>query len=171
MFLYNTLYIDIMTFEMSLFFWNFCECKVTFFVYFTFVYYLLHLLWLCWHVSHSNKALKLNWESTGKEQERAGGKSVRERVPPIPLTLSILKFRHTPSLTCSLCQATVGLHEEHSSKHASNQMLCWFYVAKRCSYPWESRNIVLIWTEIDGPFFGRVIIWLQLLSGDNVVAL
>ena len=39
-----------MTFEMPLFFWNFCECNVYYtfcIVYFTLVYYLLHLLWQC----------------------------------------------------------------------------------------------------------------------------
>jgi hypothetical protein len=49
----NTVYSHNKTIEMSLFFFNFCECNVYssfFIVYVTFVYYLFPLLWQCKHV-------------------------------------------------------------------------------------------------------------------------
>ena len=69
----TTLYIDIITFEMSLLFWNFCErnvycafCVVNF----TFVYYLFHLLWQYKYMFPMPIHL-LNWiELRKRERER-----------------------------------------------------------------------------------------------------
>jgi hypothetical protein len=78
---YNTIFSYNMTFEMSLFLWNFCECNVhcTFcVVYFTFLYYLFHLFWRCKHVFPVPiKPFELNWES-----ERVWGEGERSLYTP-----------------------------------------------------------------------------------------
>ena len=62
---YNTVYRHNMTFEVSLLFWNLCECNIycsLLIVYFTFVYP-FHLLWQCKHMFPMPvKPLELNWE-------------------------------------------------------------------------------------------------------------
>ena len=68
----TTIYIDIMTFEMCLFLWNFCDCNVTvhFYCLFHFVYYLFHLPWQCKHMIPM-PIKPLNWKLKLRENKGA----------------------------------------------------------------------------------------------------